>query len=270
MRWHLTTDIERFAEISATFLLSDPVRHTVFLTLIDTLRLQGPQVYGRSEPFFGWWGPDAGEVSGVLMRTPPHPLILSEVPAEAIPALTEALADRRPAAVNLLERDVPALTAGRPFTVGMRTRLHRLAALTPLPAAGAARTATDADRSLLAGWVEAFHESIGERPAGDFVGARLAYGGITLWEAGGVPVAMAARTRVRAGMARIQHVWTPPEHRRQGYGGAVTAAATRAALADGAADVALFTDVANPTSNALYQRLGYRPIEDRAVVEFSS
>ncbi|WP_433793278.1 GNAT family N-acetyltransferase [Actinoplanes sp. CA-252034] len=46
-------------------------------------------------------------------------------------------------------------------------------------------------------------------------------------------------------------------------------AATRNALDAGASDVVLFTDLANPTSNALYPRLGYRPIEDRAVVDFS-
>ena len=71
-------------------------------------------------------------------------------------------------------------------------------------------------------------------------------------------------------MVRVLAVYTPPEHRGRGYGGAVTAAVTQAALDAGADDVVLFTDLANPTSNALYQRLGYRPIEDRAVVEFTS
>ena len=30
----------------------------------------------------------------------------------------------------------------------------------------------------------------------------------------------------------------------------------------------LYTDLANPTSNALYQRLGYRPVEDRVIFSF--
>jgi predicted GNAT family acetyltransferase len=63
-------------------------------------------------------------------------------------------------------------------------------------------------------------------------------------------------------------VYTPPGLRGRGYGGAVTAAVTRAALDAGAEDVVLFTDLANPISNALYQRLGYRPVEDRSLVEF--
>lgn len=44
---------------------------------------------------------------------------------------------------------------------------------------------------------------------------------------------------------------------------------TRAALAAGAAEVLLFADLANPTSNGLYQRIGYRPITDFAVYDFS-
>jgi predicted GNAT family acetyltransferase len=65
-------------------------------------------------------------------------------------------------------------------------------------------------------------------------------------------------------------VYTPREHRAKGYAAAATTAVTRAALDAGAADVVLFTDLDNPTSNALYRRLGYTPIEDRSTVEFPS
>jgi predicted GNAT family acetyltransferase len=50
----------------------------------------------------------------------------------------------------------------------------------------------------------------------------------------------------------------------------VTAAVSKAALDAGAAEVLLFTDLANPTSNALYQRLGYRPVADRILLIFES
>jgi predicted GNAT family acetyltransferase len=81
---------------------------------------------------------------------------------------------------------------------------------------------------------------------------------------------MAGISRPEAGMVRVAAVYTPPEVRGRGYGGAVTAAVTRSALDAGAAHVVLFTDLANPTSNALYQRLGFRPVEDRTVVEFTA
>jgi predicted GNAT family acetyltransferase len=90
-----------------------------------------------------------------------------------------------------------------------------------------------------------------------------------LWEnEAGVPTSLAARQRTTAGAARIGPVYTPPEHRRHGYGAAVTAACTRDALrsADG---VVLFTDLANPVSNSIYQQIGYLPVTDRAVIRFA-
>jgi predicted GNAT family acetyltransferase len=79
---------------------------------------------------------------------------------------------------------------------------------------------------------------------------------------------MAGAQRPAAGVVRVGPVYTPPEHRGRGYGAAVTAAVSQAALDAGAAGVVLFTDLANPTSNALYERLGYRPVEDRVVLSF--
>lgn len=65
-------------------------------------------------------------------------------------------------------------------------------------------------------------------------------------------------------------VYTPAHLRGRGYAGAVTAEVSQAALTAGATDVVLYADPANPTSNALYQRLGYRPIAEWAVYDFAS
>jgi predicted GNAT family acetyltransferase len=81
---------------------------------------------------------------------------------------------------------------------------------------------------------------------------------------------MAGTQRSVAGVVRLGPVYTPPAERRRGFGGAVTAAVSQAALVAGATDVVLFTDLANPTSNALYQRLGYRPVEDRVLLELTA
>jgi predicted GNAT family acetyltransferase len=68
-------------------------------------------------------------------------------------------------------------------------------------------------------------------------------------------------------MARVAPVYTPPSLRGRGYAGAVTAAVSQAALDAGATEVVLYTDLANPVSNSVYQRLGYRPVEDRLMLE---
>ncbi|GIE86565.1 MOSC domain-containing protein YiiM [Actinoplanes regularis] len=278
MAWELTSDVEKFASAAGEFLRSDSVRNTIFLTAADNLRSRGPHAYGPTDPVLGWWTTPDGVVAGALLQTPPHPVMFSEMPAEAVPAAVRVLADRPILGVNMLAEDVDAFVTGLaaggqlPKQDGMRTRLYRLGALTPPDPAppGAARFATAADRDLLIEWLDAFFEYIGgpQVEAGDAADDHLAHSGITLWTVDGVPVSMAVRSRPHAGMVRILHVWTPPALRGHGYAGAVTTAATAAALNDGATEVVLNADLANPTSNALYQRLGYQPVEDRAEVWF--
>jgi predicted GNAT family acetyltransferase len=82
-------------------------------------------------------------------------------------------------------------------------------------------------------------------------------------------VSLAGNSRPAAGVTRVGPVYTPPAHRRRGYAAAITVAVTRAVLDAGAAEVVLFTDLANPTSNALYGRLGYQRAGDRVMLEFS-
>jgi predicted GNAT family acetyltransferase len=138
--------------------------------------------------------------------------------------------------------------------------------------AGTARIAGDSDRALVVDWFHAFHADIQEtaRAVDDMVDDRLSYGGVTVWEVDGRPVSMVGVSRPEGGAVRVNAVYTPPQMRGRGYGAAVTSTVTQAALDAGADDVVLFTDLANPTSNALYQRLGYRPVEDRSVVEFAA
>jgi GNAT superfamily N-acetyltransferase len=278
MTWHLADDVDDFAAHAGPFLRSRPVAHTVPLTLVANLQARGPYAYGPEQPVFGWWA-DEGGVTGAFLQTPPHPPILTAMSPEAVLGLADVLADRRLPGVNALERDAGMFATawqrrtGAPARTGRRTRLYRLATLTaPDPPPGRARVAGAGDRDLLIDWYTAFHADIGEefREGPALVDDKLEYGGLTLWEAGGAPVAMAGISRAEAGMVRVAAVYTPPERRGRGYGGAVTAAVAQAALDAGVTDVVLFTDLANATSNALYQRLGFRPVEDRTVVEFTA
>lgn len=276
MTWHTTDSVEEFHETAGEFLRSRPVEHTVPLTLVDTLRVRGPHFYGPDAPIFGWWRADGERVTGAFLQTPPYPLLLTTAPD--VPELAELLAERPLPGVNALASDAEEFAAvwrrltGARTETGRRSRLFRLGELTPPTPypPGAARVARAGDRDLLLAWMAAFHEDIGEeqRDLEQLVDEKLAYGGLTLWEVAGVPVSMAGVTRPEAGMVRVMAVYTPPELRGRGYAGAVTTVVSQAALDAGARDVVLFTDLANPTSNALYQRLGYRPVEDRTVVLF--
>ncbi len=282
MAWRLTDNLDTFLDAAGDHLCADPVLHTVPLTVLETVRLVGSSAFGDSPPLFGWHESADGIVDGAFLQTPPFPLLLATLPPASARSLLDLLATERklPAAVNVPGRDEASLlTAWAAATGGngvtrMRSRLFRLSVLVPpypVPPGGA-RLAREGDRELLTDWHAAFaHETGAGLPehAGRIVADRLGHDGFMLWEDGGKPVAMAGLTREVAGVIRVSDVYTPPGDRRRGYGGAVTTAISQAALDAGADAVVLYTDLANPTSNALYQRLGYRPVGDRVVLDLA-
>ncbi|MET9406886.1 GNAT family N-acetyltransferase [Streptomyces sp. NPDC002935] len=280
--WRLTRDLDAFLGRAGDFLRSRPAQHTVALTVTDALRRRGTRQFGQDAPVFGSLERD-GAVRATFFRTPPYRLNLTPLDERGADTLAALLADA--------EIEVPGVSAdtdtAAAFTGAWRRRtgaraalqrserLYRLGDLTvPEPAPpGRAKVASDADRDLLARWYTEFAEAIGEGGYGEpgaWADDRISYGGITLWEApDGTPVAMAGGSAPVAGQVRVAPVYTPAHLRGRGYAGAVTAEVSRAALAAGVQEVLLFTDLANPTSNGLYQRIGYRPVSDFATYDFT-
>src|SRR5690242_5256704 len=105
MSWELTEDVEAFASTAGDFLRSRPVEHTVFLTLVDTLRRRGLHAYGADDPIFGWWRTPGGQIDGALLQTPPHPMMFSRLAPDAVPAAADAVRDRPLPAVNMRAAD---------------------------------------------------------------------------------------------------------------------------------------------------------------------
>lgn len=279
MGWFMTAGTAEFLRVTGEFLRAEAARNSVMLTVTADLAA-GPGT-DDAGMLFGWWRPDEGPLAAAFMHTPGFPVMLSAMSETAAAALAQDLAGagRRVPGVNAAQQAADAFTAvwrertGDAATVHRRMRLFRLARLVP-PAPGPEgrpRLAARADRDLLAGWFEAFAREVDDPPGHDRhaeVDKRLGYGGITIWEAGGAPVSVACLTRAVGGMARIGPVYTPPELRGRGYAAGVTAAVSQAALDAGIRDVVLYTDLANATSNALYERLGYRAVEDRVILSF--
>jgi len=289
MGWQTTGDVAAFRGEAGAFLRRERARNTVLLTLTEQLRVSHSRGAvadaGAADPaglpLFGWWAGDGGEAGGAFMHTPPYPLLLTAVTAGAAADLAAALAGRPLRGVNAHPETARRFAAawrdgtGCLVTPHQRQRLYRLTELAwPDPAPdGAPRVAVDADAPLLAGWFGAFAREVGELTVADHAAAvrdRLGYGGISLWQAGGRPVAMGGVSRQVAGMVRIGPVYTPPELRGRGYASAVTAELSLRAREAGAAEVLLFTDLDNPVSNSIYQRIGYRGVEDRVVLTFSA
>ncbi|WKV71311.1 N-acetyltransferase [Streptomyces sp. PCS3-D2] len=274
MTWTFTSDLAAYRTAAGPAVAARPVPNTLLLSVADALERRGLHAFGPGAPVFGWWTNPDGAVSGALVCTPPHPLQLGALPEEAVRALGDALTAEPLLAglrgINARRPDAEALAQawGRSTVIAEEQRLYRLAGLVaPQPSPdGRARVATEADLALLVEWLEAFHAEVGI-PAGSSeaqVRDRLSYGGLLLWEDGGAPVSLASFSRPVGSTSRVGPVFTPARFRGRGYAAGVTHAVSEAAYAAGAAEVVLFTDLANPTSNGVYLRLGYRPVEDRA------
>jgi len=114
-------------------------------------------------------------------------------------------------------------------------------------------------------WADAFaiEATPGHPPQlAESVDARLRHDGLLwVWQ-DGEPVSMAWLTPPTAGVSRVSGVYTPPPRRGRGYASACVAAASAHALSAGAEACMLYTDLANPTSNKIYQAIGYRPVAD--------
>jgi RimJ/RimL family protein N-acetyltransferase len=151
---------------------------------------------------------------------------------------------------------------GRPARPGLRNRLLRL--VEPVPPAGVPgrqRRLTDADADQSAPWLAAFSaEALPHQPPVDgrvWLRSREGYG----WEDRGVPVSLAVLSPQVAGVRRVGPVYTPPRWRGRGLAAANVHAAGRLALAAGATGVMLYADEANPVSNRVYERIGYRVLD---------
>ena len=119
-------------------------------------------------------------------------------------------------------------------------------------------------------WAAAFSAETGQRTVDlrAHLARRIAQQRLFVWDDGGTPVAMAAGSHPIAGVVRVSLVYTPPSRRQRGSASALVAAISHRALDQGAHTCVLYTDAANPTSNAIYQAIGYRPLYEAAVYTF--
>ncbi|MCF3131197.1 GNAT family N-acetyltransferase [Streptomyces olivochromogenes] len=280
--WHLTEDVHDFLARAGDFLCSRPVMHNTPLTTLEKLRTRGADAYGAEATVFGRLE-SGGEVRAIFYRLPTQRLTLTTLSPEQADTLAARLAGLGHS-FSGVTADHGTATAfagawqrrtGAAPVRDWRGRLHRLGTLTPPRPhpEGQGRVLGEQDQEHLMRWCREFAADVGEAvslDAASWAGTRFAEKRYTFWETpGGMPVSMAGVNPLVGGQVRVDPVYTPAHLRGCGYAGAVTVEVSRAALAAGAKEVVLFTNPANATSNALYQRLGYVPVADFTGYTFS-
>jgi len=274
------SDPLEFLERAGPLLHADAARHNLILALAWMLH-ERPEVY---EKFGLWVVEEEGRPLAAALITPPHNLVLADAADDrALPPLAVAV---RESGVP-----VPGVVGNRPTVdrfneawcgaARVILRLHMGLGVFALErvedagdAPGEARRAGPADRALVLEWNHAFAaEALPyETQSPEHVERMIDYrldpatddAAFWLWEAGGVPMSLVGYGGPTPGGARIGPVYTPPEHRRRGYGTALVAAVSSWLLSHGRRRCFLYTDLANPTSNSIYQKIGYRRVAESA------
>ncbi|HZT93194.1 MAG TPA: GNAT family N-acetyltransferase [Gaiellaceae bacterium] len=278
-------DAAQFLAEAEPLLLGDEARHNLILGIAGTIR-DSPDHYRERKL---WLVRDGGAVVAAALRTPPFNLILARPRSkQALATLAEAVAREVLPGVVGGEPEVHEFAelwsghTGRGARTNMRQGIYALEHLEPpTTTPGSARVATVADREVALRWLIAFGEETFHEggPGADQAEAMLdhrlsaATAGILLWENGGESVSLAGWGGPTPNGIRVGPVYTPPELRGRGYGTALTAELSQrlldGRLFDGGRRFCfLYTDLANPTSNAIYERIGYVRVAESAEIAF--
>jgi predicted GNAT family acetyltransferase len=279
MRARLHDDPATLLAIADPFLRSDPFSTSVIAVTAN--RSASGALVG-DERLWITVEDSGGKVVGVAMQTPPHALFVSRMLRQAATVLATTLVEAGldlPGVNGACDStnafaDAWSAQTGKASTIITAIRMYRLKTLNrPWQVSGETTVATaPGDVNQVADWLAAFHdEAQPNAPREDWVSLaerRIASGQVHVWRDEDTAVALAAVSPPAHGVARVGPVYTPLPMRRRGYGAAVTSAAAAAALAGGAEHVVLYTDLANPTSNSIYQAIGFRPDHDAQECSF--
>ena len=264
---------DEFLEHAASMLEKNEAANNLILGM--SLRLKESPHTFETTPFFATVT-DRDRLILSAVMTPPFKLVLSSDAYDFGDAVNSF-------AKNLLPRHlpIPGVTAASAlagdfaekwsqiakvkYREGMRQRIYELRKVNPPQwAQGAMRLATRSDLDLAEGWAIAFNGEALGTPAGNLRGLverKIEARELYVW-VDGEPVSMAATTRPTRHGVGVNLVYTPPQLRGKGYASSCVAALSQSQLDSGYQFCVLYTDLANPTSNSIYQKIGYAPVCD--------
>lgn len=227
---------------------------------------------------------DNGEVVFVAVRTPPRSLIVSarEEYAQSGSALIMKYLEEKEMEVPGVIGEIQLSTyfaekwcLNKPlqYETIVDMGVFQLDEVINLEAAkGNFRLATDEDKDLMTKWILAFDSAHFNEQTPESA-RKLAKGKLEnellyFWEVDGEVVSMASGTRPTNNCMTISLVYTPQKHRKNGYARSCVAQLSQTMLDKGYQFCALFTELENPTSNKIYQEIGYYKVGEFANLKF--
>ena len=271
-------DPAAFLDVAGSFLTAREPEHMLTLGIVGTLVAQGGPVRNGAL----MTATRGGQVVATATWNGGWEVVLSEVDdARAVPALAEAFAGAGVSGIHAPDEHVDAsaaawaVAAGGTYRPMLHERIYAIETVTPpTRVPGRLRRATSADREVLIEWMtafdlEAFGPEAGRRDMSILVDELIDSPHRTgwVWDDDG-PVSTGCTTGATPNGIRVGAVYTPPDRRGRGYASACVADISRRELDAGRRWCFLFTDLNNPTSNRIYQAIGYRPIRDVQTFRF--
>jgi RimJ/RimL family protein N-acetyltransferase len=264
----MPVSLETADELVVPTLRLEPVTHQLQLGLLEQVRTD-PTRYPGGVRMLALRDSSTGAL-GLALQTPPYPVVLSAMSEALGFALGREFCARYPDTRSARGAEPETLSFARgaggtsPW-ISTREAVFELRAVRDLPAvSGRARLADPSDAALLQRWSDAFAADAlpADLPNDPHAGARLAGRGRTwLWLLeDGTPASYAHNGRRVCGWWSVGPVYTPRALRGQGYATGLVAHVSRWALASGASGCTLFTDLSNPVSNRIYERIGYERV----------
>jgi predicted GNAT family acetyltransferase len=227
----------------------------------------------KVDPYF-LTAQDNGMIVAAALMTPPHRLLITRMPNPAVAVLADFLLAEGASVPGVLGARECARVftenwigrTGSSSSLKMSQRIYGCeSVIVPISSRGYLRTATRDDESLLVEWAGEFCREAKIADETAYTQAQIpttiARERLYVWD-DGEPVSMADLRRETAHGIAVSLVYTPPRWRNRGYASSCVASLTKRMLDDGKRFCCLFTDLANPTSNSVYQRIGYGEICD--------
>ena len=274
--------VDDFLSMNEEFLLAKESIHNLILGLAYSLR---DKKLEPSDPLYYSIESKGKIVASVLRSNYDKPLIITEMPAELIDLLIKDLTSK-----NI---ELAAVVGEEHTTTYFKNQWINLNALNfkinlhlgvyecfnvifPKVLSGQLREATQADAATLKSFIAGFMlDCFPDQPIIDENVEKLMNRHLEnkslflLVSAENEIVSMAANTRSTLNGGTISLVYTPHEYRGQGHASTIVSLLSERIMKNGKKFASLFTDLSNPTSNSIYQKIGYTKIGQNIHFDFS-
>lgn len=273
---HPASTVEEFQAKAGSWLNQKETQNNLILGI--TSNIASKPISERQEHYF-WTVEKDGEVVGAAFWTPPYKFTITEMEKDSLTVLANTIRDSHPHIPGVGGPKETAkhfshlwnLKTHKSPLLETSMRLYHLEKVQETPVnTGVFQCAQEKERELLTEWLGKFYREVDLSEEVDektMVENYLREQRLFIWEDNGHR-AMAGYSGSTANGVRVNMVYTPPEFRQKGYATSLVTALSRRLLDSGKKFCCLYTDLLNPTSNSIYQKIGYQPVCDWNAYKF--